>query len=148
MNAPLASAEPSYAAERPAAISRKLEWQYIVDDLSELSEVEVEQEHWETRYDSDAFKFTRPLALTAIGNTLGFWKPEQLGIELEHDIDEVSLAGGPPRLADRNIRRDIANRVTTLDPIRIQRMDASPVSHRMFDRPRYPQMRAVESFRI
>ena len=65
--------------ERRAAILASLEWQYIVDDLSELSEVEVEQEHWETRYDSDAFKFTRPLALTAIGNTLGFWKPEQLG---------------------------------------------------------------------
>jgi hypothetical protein len=56
-------------------------------------------------------KFSRPLALTAIGNTLGFWNREQLGIELEPDIDEVSLAGGPSRLTDRNIRRDITNRV-------------------------------------
>ena len=61
------------------------------------------------RYDSDAFKFTRPLALTAIGNKLGFWKREQLDVEL--DIDEVPLADGPSRLTDRNIRRDIANQV-------------------------------------
>ena len=32
-------------------------------------------------------------------------------------------------------------------PERIQRVDASPVSHRMFDRPQYPQMRVVESLR-
>jgi hypothetical protein len=53
--------------------------------------------------------------LTAIGNTLGFWNRKQLGVELEPDIDEVSLAGGPPRPPDRNIHRH-ANRVTTLDP--------------------------------
>jgi len=41
----------------------------------------------------------------------GFWKREQLDIELEPDIDEVSLADGPSRLTDRNIRRDIVNRV-------------------------------------
>ena len=29
---------------------------------------------WDARHDSDAFKFTRPFALTAIGNTLAFWK--------------------------------------------------------------------------
>jgi hypothetical protein len=71
--------------ERRAAILASLESQYIVDDLSGLSEVEVEveQEHWNTRHDSDAFKLTRPLALTAIGNKLGFWKREQLDIELE-----------------------------------------------------------------
>jgi transcriptional regulator GlxA family with amidase domain len=47
---------------------------------------------WDARHDSDAFKFTRPFALTAIGNTLAFWNREQLGIELQPGIDEVSLA--------------------------------------------------------
>jgi hypothetical protein len=41
-------------SERRAAIFASLEWHYIVDDLSELSEVEVEQEHWDKRHDSDA----------------------------------------------------------------------------------------------
>jgi putative intracellular protease/amidase len=47
---------------------------------------------WDARHESDAFKFTRPFALTAIGNTAAFWAHEQLGIELKPDIDEVSLA--------------------------------------------------------
>jgi putative intracellular protease/amidase len=48
--------------------------------------------HWDARHDSDAFIFTRPFALQVIGNTLAFWKREQLGIELAPNIDEVSLA--------------------------------------------------------
>ncbi len=48
--------------------------------------------HWDARHDSDAFQFTRPFALTAIGNTLAFWNNEQLGIELVPGVDEVSLA--------------------------------------------------------
>jgi transcriptional regulator GlxA family with amidase domain len=48
--------------------------------------------HWDARHDSDAFQFTRPFALTAMGNTLAFWKREQLGIELAPGVDEVSLA--------------------------------------------------------
>ncbi|MBN9082983.1 MAG: transcriptional regulator [Rhizobiales bacterium 62-17] len=47
---------------------------------------------WDARHDSDAFKFTRPFALTAIGNTLAFWNREDLGLELTDGIDEVSLA--------------------------------------------------------
>ena len=47
---------------------------------------------WDARHDSDAFQFTRPFALTAIGNTLAFWKQEQLGIEVSPGVDEVSLA--------------------------------------------------------
>ena len=35
---------------------------------------------WDARHDSDAFTFTRPFALTVIGNTLAFWNREQLGI--------------------------------------------------------------------
>jgi putative intracellular protease/amidase len=47
---------------------------------------------WDARHDSDAFQFTRPFALTVIGNTVAFWKHEKLGIELAPGIDEVSLA--------------------------------------------------------
>ena len=47
---------------------------------------------WDARHDSGAFRFTRPFALTAIGNTLAFWNREQLGIELSPGVDEVSLA--------------------------------------------------------
>lgn len=47
---------------------------------------------WDARHDSDAFRFTRPFALTAIGNTLAFWNHEQLGIGITPGIDEVSLA--------------------------------------------------------
>jgi hypothetical protein len=48
--------------------------------------------HWDADHDSDAFKFTRPFALTVMGNTLAFWNREQLGIELARGVDEVSLA--------------------------------------------------------
>jgi transcriptional regulator GlxA family with amidase domain len=49
-------------------------------------------EAWDARHDSDAFKLTRPFALTVMGNTLAFWRRETLGIELAPGIDEVSLA--------------------------------------------------------
>ncbi|MEZ0171242.1 DJ-1/PfpI family protein [Microvirga sp. TS319] len=48
--------------------------------------------HWDARHDSDEFTFTRPFALTAIGNSLAFWKRETFGMELEPGIDEVALA--------------------------------------------------------
>ncbi|HYH23180.1 MAG TPA: DJ-1/PfpI family protein [Azospirillum sp.] len=48
--------------------------------------------HWDARHASDAFRFTRPFALTAIGNRLAVWNHERLGIELAPGIDEVSLA--------------------------------------------------------
>ena len=47
---------------------------------------------WDARHDSDAFTFTRPFALTAMGNTAAFWRRERLGLELTPGIDEVSLA--------------------------------------------------------
>ena len=47
---------------------------------------------WDARPASDAFSFTRPFALTAIGNTAAFWARERLGIELKDGVDEVSLA--------------------------------------------------------
>jgi putative intracellular protease/amidase len=47
---------------------------------------------WDERHESDEFKFTRPFALTAIGNTAAFWMHERLGIELKPGMDEVSLA--------------------------------------------------------
>lgn len=47
---------------------------------------------WDTRHASAAFSFTRPFALTAIGNTAAFWNRDRFGIELVSGIDEVSLA--------------------------------------------------------
>ena len=47
---------------------------------------------WDARHVSATFKFTRPFALTVIGNALAFWNREQLGIELSPGVDEVSLA--------------------------------------------------------
>ncbi|MHC4042754.1 DJ-1/PfpI family protein [Bradyrhizobium sp. 23AC] len=47
---------------------------------------------WNARHHSAAFQFTRPFALTAIGNTLAFWNREQLGLALTPGIDEVTLA--------------------------------------------------------
>jgi putative intracellular protease/amidase len=48
--------------------------------------------NWDVRHESDEFRFTRPFALTAIGNTAAVWAHEQLGIELKGGVDEVSLA--------------------------------------------------------
>lgn len=47
---------------------------------------------WDARHSSAAFSFTRPFALTVIGNRLSFWKHETLGIQLRPGVDEVSLA--------------------------------------------------------
>ena len=53
---------------------------------------EIGLAHWDARHRSEAFRFTRPFALTAIANTLAFWNREQLGIALAPGVDEVSLA--------------------------------------------------------
>lgn len=53
---------------------------------------ELGLDHWDARHASDEFKFTRPFALTVMGNTLAFWNRERLGIELAPGMDEVSLA--------------------------------------------------------
>jgi putative intracellular protease/amidase len=47
---------------------------------------------WDARHNSRAFQFTRPFALTAIGNTLALWNREQLGLEIPEGVDEVTLA--------------------------------------------------------
>jgi len=47
---------------------------------------------WDAHHRSGAFRFTRSFALTAIGNTMAFWKRERLGVALASGIDEVSLA--------------------------------------------------------
>lgn len=47
---------------------------------------------WDLSHDSARFQFTRPFALTALGNGVAFWKHETLGLEIEPGIDEVSLA--------------------------------------------------------
>ena len=53
---------------------------------------EIGLPEWDARHESDAFRFTRPFALTAISNTAAFWAHEKLGIELKEGVDEVSLA--------------------------------------------------------
>ena len=53
---------------------------------------EIGLTRWDARHDSSAFQFTRPFALTIIGNTIDFWNRAQLGIELTPGLDEVSLA--------------------------------------------------------
>jgi putative intracellular protease/amidase len=47
---------------------------------------------WDAQHESDAFKVTRPFALTVLANAAAFWNREQLGIELTAGVDEVSLA--------------------------------------------------------
>ena len=49
-------------------------------------------DHWDARHASDQFKFTRPFALTVMGNKVAFWNHEELGVELAPGMDEVSLA--------------------------------------------------------
>lgn len=49
-------------------------------------------EPWHARHASDAFQFTRPFAMTVLGNTLAFWRHEKIAIELRPGMDEVSLA--------------------------------------------------------
>jgi putative intracellular protease/amidase len=48
--------------------------------------------HWDARHRSDAFKFTRAFAVTAISNRLSFWRHEELSMEVPPGVDEVSLA--------------------------------------------------------
>lgn len=50
------------------------------------------QPDWDARHDSDAFRFNRPFAITAMQNLGAFWYWEQRAIELAPGIDEVSLA--------------------------------------------------------
>ena len=47
---------------------------------------------WNERHDSRAFQFTRPFAMTAIRNSLAFWRRDTFGIELSAGVDEVALA--------------------------------------------------------
>ena len=49
-------------------------------------------DHWDARHASDQFKFTRPFALTVMGNVAAIWNREELGLEVSPGIDEVSLA--------------------------------------------------------
>ena len=49
-------------------------------------------DHWDARHASDQFKFTRPFALTVMGNVVAIWNREKLGLDVSPGIDEVSLA--------------------------------------------------------
>jgi transcriptional regulator GlxA family with amidase domain len=61
-------------------------------DKAEAVARDLGVEHWDARHASDAFKFTRPFAMTVMGNKLAFWNRDELGIELAPGLDEVSLA--------------------------------------------------------
>lgn len=61
-------------------------------DKAEATARELGVENWDARHDSSAFTFTRPFALTAIGNSATFWGRETFGIPLQAGIDEVALA--------------------------------------------------------
>ena len=50
------------------------------------------QEQWDARHASDAFKVTRGFGTTVLANALAFWNREDLGIQLDPGVDEVSLA--------------------------------------------------------
>jgi len=47
---------------------------------------------WDSRHHSDAFKLTRPFAMTVMKNSAALWNRDRLAIELEPGMDEVSLA--------------------------------------------------------
>ena len=47
---------------------------------------------WGARHNSAVYKFSRPFALTAIGNRLAFWDHDELGLALNPGVDEVALA--------------------------------------------------------
>jgi hypothetical protein len=61
-------------------------------DKAEAVAVDLGLTGWDARHDSDAFIFSRPFAMTALGNVLAFWNRERFGIALTPGIDEVSLA--------------------------------------------------------
>jgi putative intracellular protease/amidase len=90
------------------AIAGRAKAEAVADDLG--------LPRWDARHDSAAFKFTRPFAVTALGNVLAFWNREQLGLRLESGMDEISLA----LVADAWSRTYRSNAVTladTLDPL-------------------------------
>jgi putative intracellular protease/amidase len=63
-------------------------------DKAEAIGREIGIENWDARHNSEAFKFTRAFAMTAIQNTLAFWQREQFGIRLAPGIDEVFAGAG------------------------------------------------------
>jgi putative intracellular protease/amidase len=61
-------------------------------DKAERIAADLGLAQWDARHDSDAFKLSRPFALSAIANRLSIWNYERLGLELAPGVDEVSLA--------------------------------------------------------
>lgn len=47
---------------------------------------------WNAGHLSEAFKFTRPFATTVLANSLAFWRTEEVSIQLQSGMDEVTLA--------------------------------------------------------
>ena len=80
----------SAAGQRPLALT--LIEAIAGRDKAEAVGRDIGVTQWNARHDSHAFQLTRPFALTAIGNTVALWNREQLGLEIEPGVDEVSLA--------------------------------------------------------
>lgn len=47
---------------------------------------------WNMRHASDAFRLTRPFAMTVLANRTSFWNHDTWGIELQAGMDEAALA--------------------------------------------------------
>jgi transcriptional regulator GlxA family with amidase domain len=93
-------------------------------DKAEAVARDIGLDHWDARHASDAFKFTRPFAMTVMSNKLAFWNRDQLGIALTPGLDEVSLALSADAWSRTYRSRavtfaDSADAVTTLSGIRI-----------------------------
>ncbi len=72
---------------------------------------------WDARHDSNAFKLTRPFAMTVMSNSAMFWRRDRLGIEVQPGADEVSLA----LVADawsRTYRSNVTSVAATAEPVR------------------------------
>ncbi|KAB0265702.1 DJ-1/PfpI family protein [Microvirga brassicacearum] len=61
-------------------------------DKAEAVAHDLGLEQWDARHASGAFRLTRPFATTVLASSVAFWNREELGVRLEPDMDEVSLA--------------------------------------------------------
>jgi transcriptional regulator GlxA family with amidase domain len=71
---------------------------------------------WDARHDSEAFKLTRPFAMTVMGNSAAIWHRDRLAIEVRPEVDEVSLA----LVADawsRTYRSHVTSVAATSEPV-------------------------------
>ena len=111
-------------------------------DKAEAVARDLGLDHWDARHASDAFKFTRPFAMTVMGNKVAFWNREELGVELSPGLDEVSLAlVGGCVVQNLSLARSHVRRIARRD------RDAQRHSHRSGRKRRRPKEDVVERVR-